>query len=137
MANGFVSRDLGKVKVKDVWLGAATASECSVVSASTSAVTPNMGYISFSTLTTASGNVTLGTPFAGAFITLGSTAASTGFKILASSSGQVNFCSTNFAVVLGSTTAGIVTASQSFVGISTSQWMPVGGGFGAALFSTV
>jgi hypothetical protein len=133
---GLVDRVKGVIKVDDVYVGPATASERAVFAMSTSVVNPNYGLLSVSTFSTAAGNPTLGTPFAGAFVTIYSTAATTGFKIQASSSGQVGFGSTNFMVCLGTSTSGIVSASQSFIGASSSQWIPVGGGFGAAIFTT-
>lgn len=136
MATGFVERIKGKVKVDKVWIGSSpTAAENDVNSASTVGVMPNAGYINLSTLTTASGNVTLGQPYPGSFVTLGTTAATTGFAILASATGNITFGSTNFYVRFGSSTAGVVTAAMSFQGVSTTQWMPVGSN-GVTVFTT-
>lgn len=140
MAQHGIFRDKGKWKFDDEILGPCDVSQRTITLASTSAVfgqgnLPNGGYISLSSASTASGNFTLNAPFNGAFVTLGTTAATTGFAILASATGAVTFGSTNFFCRFGSSTAGVVTASMQFYGISTSQWMPIGS-FGTNVFTT-
>lgn len=133
---GFVQRFKGKIDIKDYVLTGGTQTARSVALYSSALYSPNFGIINLSSATTAAANVTLAAPFAGATVSIWTTAASTGFRIECSTAATVGVGpSTNIAIILGSSTAGVVNCGIELIGISTAMWGVIGT-FGTVAYAT-